>query len=56
MRDKLSSRTQKEYGKAKTYHGGKWLLLTVDIDRVVDDVERILAVKRRSKNQPKKTQ
>ena len=56
MRDKLSSRTQKEYGKAKTYHDGKWLLLTVNTDRVVDDVERLLAVKRRSKNQPKKTQ
>ena len=56
MRGKLSSRTQKEYGKAKTYHDGKWLLLTVDTDKVVDDVERLLAVKRRSKNQPKKTQ
>ena len=56
MRGKLSARTQKEYGKAKTYHDGKWLLLTADTDKVVDDVERLLAVKRRSKNQPKKTQ
>ena len=56
MRGKLSSRTQKEYDKAKTYHDGKWLLLTVDTDKVVDDVEQLLAVKRRSKNQPKKTQ
>jgi len=56
MRGKLSLRTRKEYDKAKTYHDGKWLLLTVNTDRVVDDMERLLAVKRRSKNQPQKSQ
>ena len=56
MRGKLSSRTQKEYGKAKTYHDGKWLLLTVDTDKVVDDVEQLLAVKRKPKSTANKTQ
>jgi hypothetical protein len=50
IRDKLSLRTQKEYDKAKTYHDGKWLLLSVDTDRAVDDVERLFAVKRKPKN------
>ena len=50
IRDELSSRTQKEYDKATTYHDGKWLLLIVDTDKVVDDIERLLAVKRRPKN------
>jgi len=56
MRDKLSSRTQKEYDKAKTYHDGWWLLLTVDTDKVVDDVEQLLAVKRKPKSTANKTQ
>ena len=56
MRDKLSSRTQKEYDKAKTYHDGKWLLLTVDTDKVADDVEQLLAVKRKPKSTANKTQ
>jgi hypothetical protein len=51
MRDKLSPRTQREYDKAATYHDGKWLLLSVDTDKAVDDVERLLAVKRKPKNQ-----
>jgi hypothetical protein len=50
MRDSLSHHTQKEYDKATTYHDGKWLLLTIDTDRVVEDVKRLLAVKRRPKN------
>jgi hypothetical protein len=47
----LSSRTQREYDKSTTYHDGKWLLLSVDTDKVVDDVERLLAVKRKPKKQ-----
>ena len=53
MREKLSSRAQKEYDKATTYHDGKWLFLSVDTDKVVDDVERLLAVKRKPKYQNK---
>ena len=47
IRDELSAQTRKDYDEATTYHDGKWLLLTVDGDKVVDDVERLLAVKRR---------
>jgi hypothetical protein len=50
MRNELSSRTQREYDKAATYHDGKWLFLSVDSDKVVDDVKRLLAVKRKPKN------
>jgi len=50
IRDGLSVRTQEEYDKATTYHDGKWLFLTVDTDTVVEDVERLLAVKRKPKN------
>lgn len=49
VRDTLSRGTQKQYDEATTYHDGKWLLLTVDSDKVVDDVMRLLAVKRRPK-------
>jgi hypothetical protein len=50
IRDELSARTQEDYNRTKTYHDGKWLLLTVDADDVVADVERLLAVKRNPKN------
>lgn len=49
MKDSLSQHTQKEYDAATTYHDGKWLLLTIDTDKMVDDVMRLLAVKRRPK-------
>ena len=50
IRNSLSRKTQKEYDKATTYHDGKWLLLTVDNDKVVNDMMLLLAVKRRPKN------
>jgi hypothetical protein len=50
MKDSLSQQTQKEYNEATTYHDGKWVLLTIDSDKVVEDVMRLLAVKRRPKN------
>jgi len=50
MRGSLSQHTQKEYDKATTYHDGKWLLLTIDTDKVVEDVMQLLAVKRKPKN------
>jgi hypothetical protein len=49
IRNSLSQHTQKKYDEARTYHDGKWLLLTVDSDRIVEDVMRLLAVKRRPK-------
>ncbi len=50
MRDRLSKHTQKEYDKATTYHDGKWLLLTVNSDRDIEDIMRLLAMKRKPKN------
>jgi hypothetical protein len=54
IRDELSAQTRKDYDEATTYHDGKWLLLTVDGDKIVNDVERLLAVKRRPKKQKQK--
>lgn len=50
IKNQLSASTRKQYDAATTYHDGKWLLLTVDTDRVVDDVTRLLAVKRKPKS------
>ncbi len=50
IRDSLSKRTQKEYDKATTYHDGKWVLLTINNDNVVEDVRKFLAIKRKPKN------
>ena len=52
MKDSLLPDTRKEYDQATTYHDGKWLLLTIDSNRVVEDVLRLLAVKRKPKNAP----
>ncbi len=49
MRANLSQHTQKEYDKATTYHDGKWLLLTIDTDKVMKDVVLLMAVKRKPK-------
>jgi hypothetical protein len=51
IRNSLSKDTQREYDEATTYHDGKWLLLTIDSDRVVKDAIRLLAVKRRPGNE-----
>jgi hypothetical protein len=50
MRDSLSQHTQKKYDEATTYHDGKWLFLTIDTDKVVEDVMQLLAAKRKPKN------
>ncbi|MFZ2173978.1 MAG: DUF3788 domain-containing protein [Rhodococcus sp. (in: high G+C Gram-positive bacteria)] len=49
IRNSLTKKTQEEYDHATTYHDGKWLLLTIDSDRVVKDVMLLLAAKRRPK-------
>jgi len=51
LRGELSKQTQRDYDRATTYHDGKWLLITVDNDRVVDDLKRLLGVKRTPKPQ-----
>jgi hypothetical protein len=48
----LSARTGKAYDDAATYHDGKWVLLTVDSAAAVEDIGRLLAVKRKPKAAP----
>lgn len=50
IRDNLSIRAQKEYDEATTYHDEKWVLLTVNSDKVVEDVMNLLEIKRKPKN------
>ncbi len=47
IRDGLSKHTQKEYDGAATYHDGKWVLLAIDNDKVLEDVRKLLAIKRK---------
>jgi hypothetical protein len=46
---KLVSHTSDDYKEATTYHDGKWLFLEVDSNKVIADVERLLAIKRKPK-------
>jgi hypothetical protein len=41
---------RKTYAEATTYHDGKWLAIVADRDEVLDDIERLLALKRRPKH------
>ena len=50
IRNGLSEHTQKEYDNATTYHDGKWLLLTIDTEKMIEDVVQLLATKRKPKN------
>jgi len=47
MLDGLATHAGEDYKNATTYHDGKWLLLTIDSDEVLDDVKLLLAAKRR---------
>jgi predicted RNA-binding protein with PUA-like domain len=49
-KDFLSPHTRKAYDRASTYHDGKWLLLTIDSNKIVEDVLKLLTVKRKPKN------
>lgn len=51
VKEQLSAETWEEYEKATTYHDGKWVLLTVDSGTVVEDLQLLLGVKRRPKNE-----
>lgn len=46
-RDRLSAQTRKLYDNATTYHDGKWVLITVDSAKIVEDVRLLLVVKRK---------
>ncbi|OHB63397.1 MAG: hypothetical protein A2Y77_12205 [Planctomycetes bacterium RBG_13_62_9] len=43
----LSAGVRDAYRNATTYHDGKWLAVAVDRDEILDDIEKLLAVKRR---------
>ncbi len=38
-----------EYASAMTYHDGKWLAIAVDSDEVLEDIKKLLAIKRKSR-------
>ena len=46
----LSPDIRKVYAEATTYHDGKWLAIVVDRDEVLDDIEKLLAIKRKPKH------
>ncbi len=48
---RLSPDVRHKYAAATTYHDGKWLVLYLDNDELLDDVEKLLALKRRPKPQ-----
>ncbi len=45
----LSPSIRTEYANAVTYHDGKWLAITVDGDEILEDVKKLLAIKRKPK-------
>ena len=45
----LTSSTRRAYREATTYHDGKWLAIVADRDETLDDIERLLAIKRKPK-------
>jgi hypothetical protein len=49
IRESLSKQIRREYDNATTYHDGKWVLLTVNSATVVEDVRKLLAIKRKLK-------
>jgi hypothetical protein len=46
----LSPDLRKVYAEATTYHDGKWLAIVVDRDEVLDNIEKLLAIKRKPKH------
>lgn len=49
IKESLSAQTRKEYDEAATYHDGKWVRFSIDSTRIVEDIMRLLAVKRKPK-------
>lgn len=46
-RDEFSETVCKEYDNAKTYHDGKWLGFDVSDESLIDDIIRLLEIKRK---------
>jgi hypothetical protein len=47
----LSPRVRKTCTEATTYHDGKWLAIVADRDKILDDVKRLLVIKRKPKQE-----
>lgn len=47
----LSSHVRDDYAQATTFHDGKWVATVVDSRKVVADIERLLALKRKPKGE-----
>ncbi len=45
----LTSHVREDYTGSTTFHDGRWMATTVDSQKVVSDIERLLALKRRPK-------
>ncbi len=43
----LSPSIRKTYTEATTYHDGKWLAIVADHDEILDDIKRLLVIKRK---------
>jgi hypothetical protein len=52
---KLSSSVRKTYTEATTYHDGKWLLIIADRDKLLDDIKRLLVIKRKPRQAGRST-
>lgn len=50
IRDGLQPDTRTKYDRAATYHDGKWLLLSINSNKIIEDVMQMLAVKRKPQN------
>ena len=53
IKHRLLKSTRKEYDEAKTYHDGKWVLFTINSEDIVEDVMKLLEIKRKPKPKPK---
>lgn len=51
VKHSLSAQTREAYDDATAYHDGKWVRMTVETDTALNDIERLLAVKRRPKTE-----
>ncbi|MBN1508376.1 MAG: DUF3788 domain-containing protein [Sedimentisphaerales bacterium] len=43
----LSPSVRRKYAEATTYHDGKWLAIVADRGRILDDIKRLLVIKRK---------
>ena len=47
IRTSLSEETLKYYDEAKTYHDGKWVMFEIDNISILEDIKKILLIKRK---------